>query len=253
VIAGRIIPCLLWQGGGLVKTIRYRAPTYVGDPINAVRIFSDKEADELILVDIGATKERIEPRFKAIEDVVSEAFMPICYCGGVRTVDQVKRLVRLGVEKVAVSSGALERPELIREMADQIGSSSTVGVIDVKKPLIGAPRVWSHAGGVVRISDPVAYAVHLQQLGAGEILLNSVDRDGAMGGYDLDLIEKVSAAVDVSVIALGGAGSIADLGAALAKGAAAAAAGSLFVFRGKHRAVLISFPGRREFASLRTT
>lgn len=251
MIAGRIIPCLLWQGAGLVKTVRYRDPKYVGDPINAVRIFSDKEADELFLIDIDASKKGYEPRFSEIEGIVSEAFMPIGYCGGVRTVDHARRLVRLGVEKVAVNSGALARPALISEIAAEIGSSSTVGVIDVKKPLLGRPAVWSHNGQKVAIADPVAYAVELQRLGAGEILLSAVDRDGVMQGYDTELVERVAKAVDIPIVALGGAGSVEDLRAALSKGAAGAAAGSLFVFHGPHKAVLISFPGRRAFASLR--
>jgi len=252
MIAGRIIPCLLWQGAGLVKTVRYRAPKYIGDPINAVRIFSDKEADELFLVDIDASRKGYEPRFAEIEGIVSEAFMPIGYCGGVRTVEHARRLVRLGVEKVAVNSGALDRPALISEIAAEIGSSSTVAVIDVKRPFLGRQKVWSHSGRKVVVDDPVRYAVELQRLGAGEILLSAVDRDGTMQGYDYDLVEQVSKAVDVPIVALGGAGSVKDLGAVLAKGAAGAAAGSLFVFHGPHRAVLISFPGRRQFASLRT-
>ncbi len=251
MIAGRIIPCLLWKGAGLVKTVRYRDPKYIGDPINAVRIFSDKEADELLLVDVEATGKGYEPRFAEIEGIVSEAFMPIAYCGGVRTVQHARQLVRLGIEKVAVNSGALERPALISEIASEIGSSSTVGVIDVRKPLFGRPSVWSHSRRKVSIADPVAYAKELQRLGAGEIVLNSVDRDGTMQGYDLDLVARVAEAVDIPVVALGGAGSVQDLGRALASGAAGAAAGSLFVFQGPHRAVLISFPGRREFASLR--
>lgn len=251
MIAGRIIPCLLWQRSGLVKTVRYRNPIYVGDPINAVRIFSEKEADELILVDIEASKKRYEPRFAEIEGIVSEAFMPIGYCGGVRSVAHAKQLVRLGVEKVAVNSGALENPGLISEIAAQIGSSSTIGVIDVKKPLFGRPSVWSHSGRKVAISDPVAYAVELQRLGVGEILLSVVERDGMMQGYDDDLVDRVAKAVDVPVVALGGAGSIQDLRRVLSNGAAGAAAGSLFVFHGPHKAVLINFPSRREFASLR--
>ncbi len=244
MIAGRIIPCLLWQGAGLVKTVRYRNPTYVGDPINAVRIFSDKEADELFLVDIDATRKGYEPRFGEIEDIVSEAFMPVGYCGGVRSVDHAKRLVRLGVEKVAVNSGALARPSLITEIAAEIGSSSTVGVVDVKKTLFGRSNVWSHAGGKVAIADPIDYALELQRMGAGEIVLNSVDRDGTMLGYDLDLIRRMSEKVDVPIVALGGAGSHRHLVQALSSGAAGAAAGSLFVFHGPHRAVLINFPNK---------
>jgi imidazole glycerol-phosphate synthase subunit HisF len=251
MIAGRIIPCLLWQGAGLVKTHSYAHPKYVGDPINAVRIFNDKEADELILVDINASREGRDPRFDEIEGIVSEAFMPIAYCGGVHTVEHARRLVRLGVEKVGICSALFRRPELVTLIADEIGSSSTVAVVDVKRTLLGGRRVWSHVRGPVPIGDPVAYAVELQRLGAGELLLNAVDRDGLMKGYDLDLVERVAAAVDIPVVALGGAGSIADLRRALDKGAAGAAAGSLFVFRGPHRAVLISFPGRREFATLR--
>jgi cyclase len=251
MIPGRIIPCLLWRGGGLVKTVRYRSPKYIGDPINAVRIFNDKEADELFLIDIDASRKGYDPRYAEIEAIVSEAFMPIGYCGGVRTREHAKQLVRLGVEKVAINSAALERPACITEIASDIGSSSTVGVIDFKRQFLGRKVVWSHAGRKVAIADPVAYATELQRLGAGEILLNSVDRDGMMAGYDLELVEKVTKSVDIPVVALGGAGSVQDLGSALDRGAAGAAAGSLFVFHGPHRAVLISFPGGQEFSALR--
>jgi cyclase len=220
MIAGRVIPC--------------------------VRIFSDKEADELLLIDIEASRKGYEPRFREIEAIVSEAFMPVGYCGGVRSVEHARKLVRLGVEKVAVGRAALERESLISEIAAEIGSSSTVAVVDVKKPLIGRPAVWSHTGGRVSIVDPVAYALELQRLGAGEILLHAVDRDGTMQGYDEQLIERVAKAIDVPLVALGGAGSVSDLRAALARGAAGAAAGSLFVFRGPHRAVFISLPSRYE-------
>lgn len=247
----RIVPCLLWRGAGLVKTVKYDKPKYIGDPINAVRIFSDKEADELILVDIDASRKGHGPRLREIEEIVSEAFMPLCYGGGVTSADQARQLVRIGVEKVAVNSAALTRPELISEIASQIGSSSTVGVIDVRRSLLGRAVVWSHTGGRVGVQDPVAYAELLQRNGAGEILVSAVDRDGTMKGYDLDLVARVSRAVDVPVVALGGAGSVDDLATVLASGAAAAAAGSLFVFHGPHKAVLISFPDRRGFPALR--
>ena len=171
--------------------------------------------------------------------------MPICYCGGVTKLEEVKQLVRLGVEKVAVNSGALERPEFLSEMAATIGSSSTVGVMDVKKPLWGPAAVWSYSGRKVRTRDPVAYARELQRLGVGEILLNAADRDGTREGYDLALVERVAGAVQVPVIALGGASSMSDISAVLNRGASAAAAGSLFVFHGSGRAVLLNFPKRR--------
>lgn len=239
----RIIPCLLLKGAGLVKTVQFKDPKYVGDPRNAVRIFNEKEVDELVVLDIMATREKRPPQFQLIEEIVSEAFMPVAYGGGICNVEQAARLVALGVEKVVVNSCAVERPELIRELAQQLGSQSTVVSIDVRKRWFGGYETYTHGGRKRTELKPVEHARKMEELGAGELFLNSIDRDGTMSGFDLGLIREVVEAVSIPVIACGGAGSIEDLGKAINEGkASAAAAGSLFVFHGKYRAVLISYP-----------
>ena len=242
----RLIPVLLLTPEGLVKTTRFRSPRYVGDPINAVRIFNEKEVDELVVLDIEATPEGRGPRFDAIEALARECFMPLCYGGGVRSLEDVRRLVGLGVEKVAINSAAVSDPNFLGAAAERFGSSTLVVSIDVKRRLLGGPRVFSHGGRRAVGLGPVAYARHVAGLGAGEILLNSIDRDGTLTGYDLELIESVASAVQVPVIACGGAAGVSDVHRALDAGASAAAAGSLFVFHGKHRAVLINYPRPEE-------
>lgn len=240
----RVIPCLLLMDGGLVKTVRFGNPRYLGDPINIVRIFNDKEVDELILLDIRATPERRPPPFAVLETIASECFMPLCYGGGVRSLEDMKTLFSIGIEKVAVNSHALEAPGFITEAAGRFGSQSVVAAIDVKKSLLGGYVVQTAARIRGRRRDPVAHAVELARLGAGEILLTSVDRDGTYRGYDLELIRAVSGAVAVPVIACGGASGLSDVALARRAGASAAAAGSIFVYQGPHRAVLISYPTR---------
>lgn len=244
----RIIPCLLVHKGGLVKTVKFGEGKYVGDPINAVRIFNEKEVDELIVVDIDATREGREPDYQLISNLASECRMPFCYGGGVKTPEQFERIIALGVEKVAVSSAAVADPELIPVAASRVGSQSVVGVIDVRKTgLLRKAEVVTHNGTHRTGLAPVDFARRLAEAGAGEILINSVDRDGSMQGYDLDLVGQVRKAVDVPMTVLGGAGSLADIEALLAaEGIIGAAAGSLFVFKGKYRAVLINYPNRIE-------
>ena len=238
----RIIPCLLLQNGGLVKTIKFGSARYVGDPINAVRIFNDKGADELVFLDISATPQGRGPHFELLAEIASEAFMPFAYGGGITSVAQVRQLYALGIEKVVINTAAAANPQLITAAAELGGSSGVVASIDVKRNWRGKPEVFV-AGGRKRIdADPVAYAQELAQLGAGEILLNAIHRDGTMDGYDLDLIRRVAPSVSVPVVAAGGAGSLDDLREAIRSGASAAAAGSIFVFHGKHRAVLITYP-----------
>jgi cyclase len=247
----RVIPCLLLKNGGLVKTRGFAEPKYVGDPINAVKIFNEKEVDELVFLDISATPAGRAPSFELIRDIAAEAFMPFAYGGGVTSVEEVKRLVGLGAEKVVVNSAAVARPELVREAAEVVGSQSLVVAIDVKRSLLGRYEVVTHSGTRRSGLDPVAWAQQVESLGAGEILVNSVDRDGTMKGYDLALLRKVTGAVRVPVVACGGAGGLADLRAAVAEGGASAvAAGSLFVFHGKHRAVLITYPDYRDLEQL---
>jgi len=251
VIVTRVIPCLLLSKQGLVKTVKFRRPKYLGDPINVVRIFNDKEVDELVLLDILATTGRQRPQFELIADIASECFMPLCYGGGISTLEDVSRLCSLGVEKIAINTHAVEHPEFVRAAADLVGSSSVIVSMDVKRDIWGRYRVSTGGGRNPTRLDPARHAAHMEQHGAGEILLNSVDRDGTMNGYDLELIRLVSQAVSIPVVACGGAGSVEDLAAAVRQGgAAAAAAGSLFVFNGPHRAVLISYPPPARLRSL---
>jgi cyclase len=235
---------------GLVKTIRFRNPTYVGDPTNAVRIFNDKEVDEMVFLDIAASGEARPPHFELLARIASECFMPLCYGGGVRAIADMRRLFTLGIEKVSLNTHAVECPEFVLEAAGIFGSSSVVVSIDVRRRMLGRYEVVTMGGRRKTGLDPVAFAVRMQEMGAGELLLTSVDRDGTGSGYDLDLVKAVSSAVSIPVIACGGAGSVRDLARAVREGgASAAAAGSLFVFHGPHRAVLITYPSPAELKS----
>jgi cyclase len=239
----RVIPVLLLEDGGLVKTVRFRDARYVGDPINAVRIFNEKQVDELVLLDIRATAEGRAPDLAAIEEIASEAFMPIAYGGGIRDLAVATRLIQGGIEKVVVNALAVEDPDEVRRIADRLGSSTLVVGIDAERARDGGWEVRTRNGSRTMGVDVRAHAQAMAALGAGELFLNSIDRDGTMEGYDLDLVHTVSDVVDIPVIACGGAGSQEDLRAAIRTGgAAAAAAGSQFVFHGRHRAVLITYP-----------
>ncbi|MBX9574766.1 MAG: AglZ/HisF2 family acetamidino modification protein [Caulobacteraceae bacterium] len=251
----RITPCLLVHEGGLVKTVGFKDPKYVGDPINAVKIFNEKEADELIVVDMDATVNGVEPDYRAIEHMAAECRMPLCYGGGVRTAAQAKRIIGLGVEKVSVSAAAVERPELVSEIADAVGRQSVVVVIDVRKKLLGGHEVWTHNGTRNARLDAVEFAGKVAGLGAGEIVMNSIDLDGRMTGYDLDLARRLRARIDAPMTMLGGAGDLDHMRRLFeACGIVGAAAGSLFVFKGQFRAVLINYPNAAQkdglFASL---
>lgn len=240
----RVIPCLLIQEGGLVKTVRFKDPKYVGDPINAVKIFNEKEADELIVLDIDATVHGAEPNYKQIAHLAAECRMPLCYGGGIRTAMQAKQVIALGVEKVAISAAALASPALIGEIAEEIGRQSVVVVLDVKQRLLGKGYdVWTHNGTRNTKRNVFEVAAEAESLGAGEIVINSIDNDGKMKGYDIVLATKLRKAVRVPITVLGGAGSIADMGKVIeACGVVGLAAGSFFVFKGPYRAVLISYP-----------
>ena len=240
----RIIPCLLIHEGGLVKTIGFGSPKYVGDPINAVKIFNEKECDELIVVDIDATVNGVEPDFKTIAHMAAESRMPLCYGGGVTTPSQAKRIVGLGVEKVALSAAAVTRPELVAEISNEVGRQSVVVVIDHRKRrLMGGHEVWTHNATRNTKLEPIAVAREMQRQGAGEIVLNSIDNDGQMKGYDLTLAEKLRAALNIPITILGGAGSLDDVASVIERvGTVGVAAGSLFVFKGQYRAVLINYP-----------
>ena len=244
----RIIPCLLVKDGGLVKTIRFETPKYIGDPINAVRIFNEKEVDELIVLDIDATTENREPDYSMIEHLAEECRMPLCYGGGVKTVEQVQKIIEVGVEKVAISSAALENPALVKEASECVGSQSVVVVLDVKKRgLRNKYEVFLHNGRKATGYVPEDLAMQMERLGAGEIVLNSIDHDGVMKGYDFTLVDKIRESINVPLTVLGGGGSLQDIGQLIHRyGAIGCAAGSLFVFKGAYRAVLINYPNRAE-------
>ena len=243
----RIIPCLLVHNKGLVKTVNFKNPKYVGDPINAVRIFNEKFVDELMVLDIDATVQKREPDYQMIEFLAAECRMPLSYGGGVKTVEQAQRIFSLGVEKIAMSSSVVDNPNLITQMAEQVGTQSVVAVVDVKKKLLGGYEVFTHNGRVNSKKDPVAFVCELERLGAGEIVINSIDNDGVMKGYDLNLVEKVRSATSLPLTVLGGAGSLSDVGALIKKhGLVGAAVGSLFVFKGVYKAVLINYPSPTE-------
>ena len=240
----RIIPCLLVHEGGLVKTVGFKQPKYVGDPINAVKIFNEKEADELIVLDIDATVNNVEPDFKLIARLAAECRMPLCYGGGVRSAEQARRIVGLGVEKVSISAAALADPPQVTRIADEIGRQSVVVVLDAKKRMLARdPEVWTHNGTRNTKRSVLDVAVQMESLGAGEIVVNSIDHDGQMKGYDLGLASRMREALHIPMTVLGGAGSLADIGRLVEIcGVVGAAAGSLFVFKGAYRAVLINYP-----------
>jgi cyclase len=240
----RISPCLLIRNGGLVKTVRFQDEKYVGDPINAVRIFNEKEADELIVLDIDASAGGADPNFRLISQFAVECRMPLCYGGGVKTVEQAKRIIGLGVEKVAISSAAMENPRLISAIAHAIGSQSVVVVFDVSQRLNRKDYEVRTHNARKNTGKLAAQAVsEAASLGAGEVVVNSIDNDGRMKGYDLTLAKSVREATRLPMTVLGGAGSLADIGELIrACGVVGAAAGSLFVFKGAYRAVLINYP-----------
>jgi imidazole glycerol-phosphate synthase subunit HisF len=244
----RLIPCLLIHNGGLVKTVQFGESKYVGDPLNAVRIFNEKEVDELMVIDIDHTRNKTKPDEKLIAELAAECRMPLSYGGGITSVEQVERLIALGVEKVAISAAAIATPDLITRAAERVGRQSIVGVIDVKRTgILRRPEVVTHNGTKRTGLNPITHAENLQQLGVGEIVLNSVDRDGKMEGYDLDLLSQVREKTSVPLTILGGAGNMQHVTALVERfPVIGAAAGSMFVFKGKYRAVLINYPQREE-------
>jgi cyclase len=208
----RIIPCLLVKNKGLVKTVNFKDAKYVGDPINAVRIFNEKEVDEMMVLDIDAASNGAEPDFKMIDNLAAECRMPLCYGGGVKTTEQAQRIIGLGVEKVAISSAAVDSPKLVSKIAEQVGSQSVVVVIDIKKKLTGGNyEVWTHNGKNNTGKCPIKFAQQLEMLGVGEIVVNSIDNDGMMKGYDFAVIDKIRKSISVPITALGGAGSLEDI------------------------------------------
>ena len=246
MLRSRIIPCLLISDGALVKTQNFKLPKYVGDPINAVKIFNEKGADELIVLDIDATRKSLSPNFNLIKKLAAECRMPLCYGGGVNSTDFASKLVDMGVEKVAVSSAAITNPKLISEMTSAVGKQSVVVVIDFNKKknfFLNEYELCSHNGKKSYKDDPFVFLKKCQEAGAGEIVINSVSQDGMMQGYDLNLALKIKEIAKIPITFLGGAGSLNDMEKLIEKfGIIGAAAGSLFVFKGKYRAVLINYP-----------
>ncbi|OOG64234.1 AglZ/HisF2 family acetamidino modification protein [Flavobacterium sp. A45] len=243
----RIIPSLLIHDNGLVKTVNFKNAKYVGDPINAVKIFNEKAVDELAVFDIDATVLGKEPNYSLIERLASQSMMPLCYGGGVKTVEQAQRIFSLGIEKIALSSAVLQNPKLITEISDRVGAQSVIVVLDVKKKLLGGYEVYTHNGKKSTGINPFKFVEEAQKLGAGEIVINSIDKDGVMKGYDLDLIAKVREKISLPMTVLGGAGSLEDIEKVIdAHGVIGVAAGSLFVFKGPYKAVLINYPTQLE-------
>lgn len=238
----RVIPVLLLKGNGLVKTTKFADPRYLGDPVNVVRIFNDKGVDELMLVDIDASRSGTSSDPALLAEIASEAFVPVASGGGIRSLDDIAARLTLGFEKAVINSAAVENPRLISEAAAEFGSSTITVSIDVRNRRFGKREVAIKGGTKLTGLDPIEHAVTVAGQGAGEIVVQSIDLDGSMGGYDLDLVAGIAKATDVPVVALGGAGSIDQLAAAIERGAAAAAAGSMFVYQGRHRAVLINYP-----------
>jgi len=248
----RVIPCLLVKDGGLVKTVGFASPKYVGDPINAVRIFNEKEVDELIVLDIDATTKGREPDYMMIEHLASECRMPLCYGGGVKSVQQAQRIIAFGVEKIAISSAAVLNPQLVSDLAECVGAQSVVVVLDVKRAAVPGPyEVWVGNGRENTHLRAAELAADLEGRGAGEVVVNSIENDGLMSGYDLHLAEEVRSATRGPLTVMGGAGSLEHIRQLVgALGVVGAAAGSLFVFKGVHKAVLISYPSRFDLDAL---
>lgn len=246
----RVIPTLLLQNGGLVKGEQFKNHKYVGDPINAVRIFNEKEVDELVFLDISATRERKEPDYALIRDIASEAFMPFAYGGGITSLEHIENLFRWGVEKVVINSAFARDPKLVEAATRIAGSQSIVVSIDVQKARFGRYEVATHNATKKIGVDAVSYALKAQEAGAGEIIVTSIDHEGTSRGYDLALVEKISTALEIPVVAQGGAASLQDFKAAVDAGASAVAAGSMFTFHGKHKAVLITYPSYTELENL---
>ena len=248
MLRSRIIPCLLIQNKGLVKTVKFKDPKYVGDPINAVKIFNEKEVDELIVLDIDATKDKRDPDLEMIKKLADECRMPLCYGGGISNLDQAVKIISLGVEKVALSYSALTNIELCKQIGDVIGYQSVVVVIDVKKKnFFGGYDLYSHNGTKKSKWNMFDFIAKLEEIGIGEIVINSIDNDGTMQGYDIPLLESIREKCSMPITVLGGAGSLEEIKKIISKfKTIGVSAGSLFVFKGKYRAVLINYPNRQE-------
>ena len=246
----RVIPTLLLKGNRLVKTIKFENPSYVGDPINVIRIFNEKEVDEILILDIEASKNQKEPDYEYIEKIAGECFMPLTYGGGINSLEQAKQIFALGVEKICLQTAALEKPELISDLASVFGSQSVVVSLDIKRSFVGNPKIWFSKKRETLLINWLDITQKWVEAGAGEFLLNAVDKDGTLGGPDLDLIRIASKAISVPLVFCGGVSSLQDIKKACEAGASAVAAGSFFIYHGPHRAVLITYPSYDELQRL---
>jgi len=239
----RIIPCLLLKDDSLVKTVNFKKPAYIGDPVNTARIFNELEVDELTLLDISATSNKKKPNFKILAELANECFMPLAYGGGINDFEDAKKIFQIGIEKVIINSIAFSKPAFITELAEHFGNQAIVASIDVKKNMFGKYQVFSNSGTKKQKVDPVDWAQELEQLGAGEILLTAIHQEGTWMGFDINIIEKISNAVNIPVIANGGASSIEDIEKAVKQGnASAVSLGSMVVYQNKGMGVLVNFP-----------
>ncbi len=247
----RIIPCLLLRNNGLVKTVKFKESTYIGDPINTVRIFNEKEVDEIFFLDIDATKVKKEPPYETIKNIASECFMPFAYGGGIQSLQQIDKIINSGAEKIIINSNAFLDKNFVKQAVHHFGSSTIAISVDVKKDFLKGNIVYIKGGTQSTGKNPVEYIKEMEQAGAGEILINSIDKDGTMEGYDIELIKSVTQTVKIPIIACGGAGNMTDFRDAIKTGgASAAAAGSFFIFHGKRRAVLITYPLYSEISDI---
>lgn len=247
----RVIPVLLLHNKGLVKTVKFSSPRYIGDPMNAIKIFNEKEVDELIFLDIDATREKKGPDFKIIEDFASECFMPVCYGGGITTIEEIKKLFALGIEKVSLNISAMKNKNLIKEAVDIFGSQSIIISIDIKKSLFGKYQIYNYLDKKAIKKPFLEYIKYIESLNVGEVLINNVDLDGTRKGYDIDLLKEVVKNVKIPVVGCGGADKLSDFKNLKDRAnVSAVAAGSFFVFQGKHNAVLITYPKYEELEKL---
>jgi cyclase len=246
----RIIPCLLIQDGGLVKTENFKNPRYLGDPTNAVKIFNEKEVDELILIDIQASRKKNELNWEVIEDLASECFMPLAYGGGINSFEQINRLISIGVEKVIINQEALKNPVFLSKAVNHFGTSTIVCAVDIKKNIWGKYEVYDHVKGKLTGLSPSDYIIKLQNLGVGEVFINNVNREGTFEGIDLDIVKSVVDKISIPLIICGGVSSLADISLAAKSGVSGISVGSMFVFQGPHRAVLISYPSLEDLKKI---
>jgi cyclase len=244
----RIIPCLLLKDDSLVKTVNFKKPAYIGDPVNTARIFNELEVDELVLLDISATNNNRKPDFKILAELANECFMPLAYGGGINNFEDAKKIFKIGIEKVIINTVVFEKPEFVTQLAEHFGNQAVVVSIDVKKNFFGKHQVYSNSGSKKQKIDPVEWAIEVEKLGAGEILLTAIHQEGTWSGFDLDIIKKISNAVKIPIIANGGASSISDIEKAVIEGQASAVSlGSMVVYQNKGMGVLVNFPDKNNF------